>query len=182
MTQGDSLDTPPDDGHQETSPHIRASPDPSASIQERECGPVCVDEEHSITPPSKEESTTMPFSYIGHFLVAAPSPVNPADEPSRIVANTIGELRHYRMQAAIAGERHSNASLHLYMYLHVYAPSSHMYIHVYAPSSHMYIHVYAPSSHMLHTCVCKECEVLHIQVCTLQGVFTVQVLVCMFFF
>ena len=103
LTQGDSLDTPPDDGHQETSPHIRASPDPSASIQERECGPVCVDEEHSITPPSKEESTTMPFSYIGHFLVAAPSPVNPADEPSRIVANTIGELRHYRMQAAIAG-------------------------------------------------------------------------------
>eukprot|EP00731_Ephydatia_muelleri_P037171 Em0408g1a len=73
--------------------------------QEPECGPVCggrarpsaiVSGKHSHR---SEDGTTMPFAYIGHFLVAAP----PAEEPSALVANTTGESRHYRMQATVAG-------------------------------------------------------------------------------
>ena len=56
-------------------------------------------EENDTTP--LEETTTTPFAYIGNFLVSATS--NPAEEPTEIVANTVGESRHYRMQASIAG-------------------------------------------------------------------------------
>ena len=118
LSQGATLDTPPDDAQQESSPDIPTSSEPAAFPREPECepaafprepecGPVCVEEEHGPAPSSQgstpigsEESTTMPFAYIGHFLVAAP----PAEEPSALVANTTGESRHYRMQATIAGE------------------------------------------------------------------------------
>ncbi|KAL5506238.1 hypothetical protein EMCRGX_G007839 [Ephydatia muelleri] len=106
LTQGATLDTPPDDAQQESSPDIPTSSEPAAFPREPECGPVCVEEEHGPAPSSQgstpigsEESTTMPFAYIGHFLVAAP----PAEEPSALVANTTGESRHYRMQATVAG-------------------------------------------------------------------------------
>ena len=107
LSQGATLDTPPDDAQQESSPDIPTSSELAAFPREPECGPVCVEEEHGPAPSSQgstpigsEESTTMPFAYIGHFLVAAP----PAEEPSALVANTTGESRHYRMQATIAGE------------------------------------------------------------------------------
>ena len=105
MTQNGTPDSVPlDNVVQETSPDIHTLPDPGASIQESAIGPVCVEEEHNTTL-SSEDSATMPFAYIGRFLIGTSSPGVPADEPTRIVANTVGESRHYRMQATVAGEQ-----------------------------------------------------------------------------
>ena len=121
LTQGVMVDTPPDEAPQETtSPVISSPPDPATLVhvvselmdeehhsatplEENDVAPLDIHvtplEENDTTP--LEETTTTPFAYIGNFLVSATG--NPAEEPTEIVANTVGESRHYRMQATIAG-------------------------------------------------------------------------------
>eukprot|EP00731_Ephydatia_muelleri_P034464 Em0061g2a len=105
LTQGATLDTPPDDAQQESSPDIPTSSEPAAFPREPECGPVCVEEEHGPAPSSQGSTPIGPREHYNAVCVhrTLPCCAPPAEEPSALVANTTGESRHYRMQATVAG-------------------------------------------------------------------------------
>ena len=105
LTQDVSLDTLPGE---ETTSQDAISPDNPADVVSEPVDP-------GGTAPleegggdggtmQEEEHSTTPYTYIGNLLAAATMfPGSPVVEPTEIVANTVGESRHYRMQAAIAG-------------------------------------------------------------------------------